>query len=158
MKQEQVQDFTRKITQSNRTGLVVVIYEIIFEYFADAKNSLESDDYQEFKNALHKAGRGIDELIQSLDFRYEISKNLYSLYVFAKELVEKAIVKKKTDEIDAANRILTSLYEGFLEAAKQDHSAPLMKNTQQIYAGMTYGRNHLTETFQEPETSRGFFA
>lgn len=33
-----------------------------------------------------------------------------------------------------------------------------MQNTQQVYAGMTYGKNDLTETFQMPETSRGFFA
>ena len=32
MKQEQVQDFTRRISQSNRSGLTVIIYEIIFYY------------------------------------------------------------------------------------------------------------------------------
>lgn len=158
MKLEQVQDFTRRVSQSNRSGLVVIIYEIIFEYLNEAKDSLKSDHYQEFKNALQKAGRGIDELIQSLDFRYELSKELYPLYVFAKESIAKAVVKKNSDEIDAAYEVLKNLYEAFLEAAKQDHSNPLMQNTQRVYAGMTYGRNHLTETFQELETSRGFFA
>ena len=64
-----------------------------------------------------------------LDFQYEISKDLYSLYVFAKEEMAKAIIRKGTKELDA----------------------------QQVYAGMTYGKNNLTETYQEP-ASRGFFA
>ena len=44
MKLEQVQDFTRRVSQSNRSGLVVIIYEIIFEYLKEAKDSLESDN------------------------------------------------------------------------------------------------------------------
>ena len=39
---------------------------------------------------------------------------------------------------------------------KEDPSAPLMRNTQQIYAGYTYGKNDLVETYQDFDTSRGF--
>lgn len=39
---------------------------------------------------------------------------------------------------------------------KEDTSAPLMRNTQQIYAGYTYGKNDLVETYQDFDTSRGF--
>ena len=48
------------------------------------------------------------------------------------------------------------LYDGFLHAAEQDHSEPLMKNTQQVYAGYTYGRDNLVETCQDSDSSRGF--
>ena len=158
MKQEQVQDFTRRISQSNRSGLTVIIYEIIFAYMDEAKESLSMDQYEDFKAALLKAQRGVDELMQSLDFRYDISRDLYSLYVFVKETIAKAVVKKNTDDLEGAREVLMNLYDAFVEAAKQDHSNPLMQNTQQVYAGITYGKNNLTETFQEPETSRGFFA
>lgn len=156
MKQEQVQDFTRRISQSNRSGLVVIIYEIIFAYMDEAEESLSGDKYENFKTALLKAQRGMDVLIQSLDFRYDISKELYALYVFAKENMSKAVIKKDTEELKGVREVLTNLYEGFLEASRQDHSNPLMRNTQQVYAGITYGKNNLTETFQEP-VSRGFF-
>ena len=157
MKQEQVQDFTRRISQSNRSGLTVIIYEIIFAYMDEAKESLSMDQYEDFKAALLKAQRGVDELMQSLDFRYDISRDLYSLYVFVKETIAKAVVKKNTDDLEGAREVLMNLYDAFVEAAKQDHSNPLMQNTQQVDAGITYGKNNLTETFQEP-TSRGFFA
>ncbi|MCI9427098.1 MAG: flagellar protein FliS [Eubacterium sp.] len=158
MKQEQKQDFTRRISQSNRSELIVVIYDIIFAYMEDAKACLNAEDDTGFKEALRKASGGIDELIQSLNFQYEISKNLYPLYIFAKESLAKALLKRSVKEIETAHEVLVNLYDAFLEVAKQDHSNPLMRNTQQVYAGFTYGRNHLTETFQEPENSRGFFA
>ncbi len=157
MKQEQIRDFTRRISQSNRSELVVVIYDIIFAYIKDAKEGLLAGDYESFRTALAKAQKGVEELVQSLDFRYEISGNLYSLYIFAKEAMAKAVIKKDLEELAGAEAVLMNLYEAFLEAAKQDHSNPLMQNTQQVYAGITYGRNNLTETFQEP-ASRGFFA
>lgn len=158
MKQEQIQDFTRRISQSNRGALVVVVYDIIFAYIKDAEDALACDDYEGFKEGLAKAGKGVDELMHSLDFQYEISKNLYSLYVFAKETMAKAVIKKSAKELSDVKEVLMNLYTAFGEAAKQDHSNPLMQNTQQVYAGMTYGKNNLTETFQEPEISRGFFA
>ena len=33
-----------------------------------------------------------------------------------------------------------------------------MQNTQQVYAGVTYGRSDLTEMFQDVGQSRGFLA
>lgn len=158
MRQEKVQEFTRRISQSNRGGLVVVIYDIIFAYMDEAQESLDAGNYEGFRDSLKKAGRGVDELAQSLNFRYDISKELYPLYVFAKEELAKAIVKKSADGLATVREILASLRDAFQEVAKQDRSNPLMRNTQQVYAGFTYGRNDLTETCQDPEASRGFFA
>lgn len=157
MKQEQMKDFTRRISQCNRGGMIVVIYDIIFAYINDAEESYRTDDYEGFRENLQKAQRGVDVLMQALNFQYEISGNLYSLYVFAKEAMAKAIVKKALEHLEEAKMVLKELYEAFVEAAKQDHSMPLMQNTQQVYAGITYGKTDLTETFQD-ETSRGFFA
>ena len=43
MQKEQIQEFTSKITLSNRTGLTVVTYEILFVYLNDAKKVLEEE-------------------------------------------------------------------------------------------------------------------
>ncbi len=158
MKEEQIKDFTRRISQCNKGEMIVIIYDILFAYIKDAKEAYTANDYEGFKTALSKAQKSVDELIHALSFRYEIAKELYPLYVFSKENLAKAVVKNRLQEIEEAETVLRDLYGAFVEAAKQDTSGPLMKNTQQVYAGMTYGKNNLTETFQEPETSRGFFA
>lgn len=158
MKQEQIKDFTRRISQCNKGGMIVIIFDILFAYIEDAKEAHKAGDYAGFKEAVNKAGRAVNLLSGALDFQYDIAKQLYALYVFAAESMAKAIIKNRTQELEDASTVLTDLYEAFQEAAKQDQSNPLMQNAQQVYAGITYGKNDLTETFQELETSRGFFA
>ena len=82
MEKEQITDFTRRIVQSNRSELTVINYEIIFAYLSDAKTTYEKQQWDEFKKALRKAQNSINELINTLNFSYEISKNLYQIYVF----------------------------------------------------------------------------
>ena len=158
MEKEQITDFTRRIVQSNRSELTVINYEIIFAYLADAKTAHEKEQWDEFKNALRKAENSITELINTLNFSYEISKNLFQIYVFCKDELAVSMYKRSTAQIEDAERLLKKLYRGFLEAAKTDTSAPLMKNTQQVYAGYTYGKNDLVENYKELDKSRGFFA
>lgn len=157
MKKEQIQEFTRRLTQCNKGSMIVILYDIIFAYVEDAKENYHQN-YEDFKDSIKKAQKGIDELIEALDFQYDISRELYPLYVFCKEALAKSIVKNDLTDLEDAKEVLSELYAAFLEAAKADSSKPLMQNTQQVYAGMTYGKNDLVETFQELETSRGFFA
>lgn len=41
--------------------------------------------------------------------------------------------------------------ESFEEIAKQDTSGPVMENSQQVYAGLTYGKGSLNEVAIDPE-------
>ena len=64
--------------------------------------------------------------------------------------------KRDLKEVELAENLMKKLYTAFAEVMKEDTSAPLMRNTQQIYAGYTYGKNDLVETYQDFDTSRGF--
>lgn len=156
MKKEQIVDFTRRISQCNRGELVVIMYDIFFAYMEDANTAYEAADWEAYKEALRRAQRTIDELISALDFTYELAGNLYSIYVYCKEALAKAMYKRKMIDAKEAERLMRTLYDGFVHAAKEDSSAPLMRNTQQVYAGYTYGRDDLIETCQGSDTSRGF--
>lgn len=158
MEKEKILEFTRRITQSNRSGLTVINYEIIFAYLDDAQTAYENTDWESFKTALRKAQNGIAQLISTLNFSYEISHQLNQIYRFCKDSLAAAMYKRSMTEIEQTRKLLGKLYESFLEAAKLDTSAPLMKNTQQVYAGYTYGKNDLVENCQEMNKSRGFFA
>jgi flagellar protein FliS len=57
-----------------------------------------------------------------------------------------------------AERVMRGLYTSFEEVAKRDKSEPLMHNTQQVFAGMTYGRTSLNENLSEADSNRGFLA
>lgn len=158
MTKEQIGDFTRRISQSNRGELVVIMYDVAFVYMEDAIRAHEEESWEAYKEALRKGQQMINELIGALDFSYDMAKNLCSIYIFCRDLLAEAIYKRETEDITAAERLLRKLYDGFVHAAKEDKSEPLMRNTQQIYAGYTYGRGDLVETCQDSGTSRGFFA
>lgn len=151
------QDFQRRLSQCNKGEMIVIMYDITFAYLDEAKKAHEIGDYENYKTAIKKGQNSIDTLMQALDFSYEISKELYRLYVTAKNMLAKAIYQNRTDGIIDAERVLKPLYGSFCEAAKSDTSGPLMRNTQAVYAGMTYGKSDLNENFTG-DYNRGFLA
>lgn len=149
------QDFTRRLSQCNKGELIVIMYDIVFAYLEEAKEAYSKNDYNAYKTAIKRADVSIQELIQSLDFSYDVAKQLYPLYVYSKRALAKAIYQNKTDGIMEAENVLRRLYSSFKEAAKSDTSGPLMRNTQKVYAGITYGKNDLNESYID-NTQRGF--
>ena len=150
------QEFTRRLSQCNSGEMIVIMYEIVFAYMGEARVAYESDSYEEYKNAVKKSQGAIDTLIGALNFKYEIAKDLHKLYVYSKNCLAKAIYQNRLEGLEEAEKILKRLYSSFCEVAKTDTSGPLMRNTQQIYAGMTYGRTTLNENCFE-DNHRGFF-
>ena len=113
----------------------MINYEIIFAYLDDAKKAYQEEKWEEFKVALRKAQNSIGELMQTLDFSYDISRNLYRIYVFCRDSLAAAMYKRSLTEIETAEKMLRKLYQSFCKVAETDSSAPMMKNTQQVYAG-----------------------
>jgi flagellar protein FliS len=151
------QDFTRRLSQCNRGEMIVIIYDIFFAYADEAKKAYAAGEHEEMKTAVRKAQRVLDELCQSLNFAYELSGNLFSLYVFCKKQLARTMYENRLDGLEEAEKILRRLYISFEEAARQDKSAPMMQNTQQVYAGMTYARGALNENYMDLDSQRGFF-
>ena len=156
MKAEKKREFTLRITNANRTELIVILYEMCFEYLEDAAKACEARDVDGVKDAVRKGQKTIRQLEYDLDFKYELSLHLMSLYAFAEKELVRCIIDLRAEHARDVRKILTPLYEGFLEIAKKDDSAPLMGNTETVYAGMTYGRRTLNEAVGT--SSRGFFA
>lgn len=150
------QEFTRRLSQCNKGELIVIMYDIVFAYLEEAKAAYEKNEYVGYKEAIKKAQSVIDALIHALDFKYELSKELYRLYMYCKQTLAKAIYQNRLDGIAETEKILRSLYTSFCEVAKTDASGPLMSNTQQVYAGITYGRLELNENCID-DSHRGFF-
>ena len=126
MKKEQIVDFTRRISQANRSGLVVVMYDIFFTYLDDARAAYDAAGWDACKK--HCGERSaIDNLISALNFSYDMAKNLYSIYVFCRDSIAKSLYKRDLADAEDACRLMKKLYDGFLHAAEQDHSSRLRK-------------------------------
>lgn len=157
MKKESMQAYSKRITQANRTELVVITYEIIIEHIKNAQISFENQE--EFSNDLDQAQAFLKELMVSLDFEHQISYNLMSLYIFINKQLIEAKLKKSCEMLPRVQGMLESLLSSFREVSKQDNSAPLMQNTQKVYAGLTYGRDDVNEmSLASDDRNRGFKA
>ncbi|MGP1612134.1 MAG: flagellar export chaperone FliS [Catonella sp.] len=160
MKAESIKIYTRRVTSANKSELIVIIYDIIEENLTLAEEALANGDKESFSNELKQAVSFVKELLVSLDMNYEVSKNLASLYIYVSRCLNFALVSGKKEEIEAARKVIIKLGDSFREVAKSDNSKPVMENTQQVYAGMTYGKGlSLDETLLDAESmDRGFRA
>ena len=123
----------------------------------DAKKAFADGERGQIKESVRKVQRVLDELIESLDFSYELSNQLYALYTFCKRELARSLYQNSPEGLREAEKILRRLYGSFVQAASQDTSGPVMGNAQQVYAGMTYGRGQLTESYMDNDSQRGFF-
>lgn len=156
MTDEEKQIVTRRLTQCNRSELVVIMYDILFAHLSSAREAHGKRDDREYAESLRLANQVIDRLIQDLNFKYDISKQLYSLYVYSREQIAKAMYENRLEKIDEVERLLRRLSEAFGKIAQNDTSGPLMSNTQQVYAGMTYGKSSINENLVNADNQRGF--
>lgn len=127
MENELKKDFTRRLSQCNSGEMIVIIYDIFFAYVDDIRQAHCKGDHDGQKDAIRNAQSVLDELIGSLNFSYPISHNLYKLYMFCKNELSRAMYENlgwmecRKRNISCTDCIL------FVEVAKQDKSAPLMK-------------------------------
>lgn len=146
MEKERLQEFAARVSQANRSELVVVIYDAAIASIEEGKSCLEMDDITAARKEIDRAKGMVDELLHSLDLKYQISHYLRQLYIYAYRELCQGIALRDASRLDHASDVLKGLLPSFREVAKQDESGPVMENTQQIYAGLTYGRDSLDET------------
>lgn len=159
MKKEVLQEFAARVTQANRSELVVVIYEATLASIAEGRQCLTEGRVEEARTEIARARGMITELMSSLDLQYGISHYLRQLYIYAYHELCQGIALRKPELFDHATYIFEHLLPSFQEVARQDDSGAVMKNVQAIYAGLTYGPGRLNETIAVGvETNRGFQA
>ena len=151
--------YTARVTQANRSELVVITYDVIIDSIEEAKKKFEAKDYLMYEKELKRVQKLLNELMGSLDHKFPISRDLLQLYSFTNRRVIDALFKREPELLDTVVSVIGKLRVGFEGVAKEDKSAPVMGNTQKLYAGLTYGKHALNEVFVGAnEANRGFRA
>lgn len=159
MNKESLQIYTQRVTQASKSDLIVIMYDIILEDVETAKKAFEEGDFDTFDHDLKHAQKFVSELMGSLDYKYVMALDLVQLYIYVNKKIITAIMKRDPQALGTVEKVMTSLRTGFEGVAKQDTSGPVMQNAQKVYAGLTYGKGTLNESFYDvQEASRGFKA
>jgi len=156
MKKELVKDFQTRIVNAGRGELLIINYEMLLAQIDDAIEAIREEDNDEFSKAIINAHKLLRELSIGLDFQYDISKELMSIYIYVnKKFIDRSIHKEEKDLIEAS-KILSILLEGW-KLTEYEEEAPVISNGQKVYAGLTYGKTSLNET-TDTDVHRGFKA
>ncbi len=156
MTSEKKQEYTRKITQANGTGLVVILYDMTLTFLEDARKACEEEDWKEYRKCIEGARHCLDELLSSLDLQYELGLRLHSLYFYYRRELGTALIGRDAERIVPISEMIKKLKEAYEQVASQDTSAPLMENAQTVYAGLIYGKGSLNVDLADQSTNRGF--
>lgn len=159
MRKGRMQEYSARVSQANRSELVVIIYEIINEEIEEALSYYQEGQMEQYSRALQTVHKFLNQLMGSLDYHYKISYELIELYTFVSKAVIHSALKKCPVNLEAAGSVMKKLQVGFEAVREQDHSKPVMSNTQKLYAGLTYGKGTLNEcSVNVTGQNRGFQA
>lgn len=158
MTAEQKKEYTLRISQANKTQLVVILYEMTLLYLEEAKEAIKCNDLSKKVASLHKVRGCINEMIGSLNFDYEPASSLLELYIYcSKELVH-ADIHNDSNNLEHVQMVIKALKDAYEAIENQDKSGSVMSHTQTVYAGLTYGNTGLNENVTNTSGNRGFLA
>ncbi|MBO4310363.1 MAG: flagellar export chaperone FliS [Lachnospiraceae bacterium] len=156
MTNEKKQAFTLRITSANSTELIEILYEMLLEYVEDAKVAIEKNDIMEIHDSIRKARGCLKELMESIDFAYDIAGYFMSLYAYVNKELLLAEIRKDVTVFDNVKVVIEPLRDAYTQLSQLDKSEPVMQNTQKITAGLTYSRGNINESIEE-QNNRGFY-
>ena len=146
MTKEEIKNFSLRIAESSKTELVVITYDIILNYIDSALKAYSEENLDDVVFNLQKAKQFVNNLSSCLDFKYEVSHALMRLYVYINNCLVKDIVKRNPSSADDIKAVIAKLRDSYNEISPLDNSGKVMKNSEQVYVGYTYGR---TSTLKE---------
>lgn len=159
MTKEQINEFTLRTTQANHTGLILVLLEIEDVYLKDALSCYEESDKDGFFKNVEQAKKAHNELMGAMNQKDEAGYRVWNLLRYMYKLLVRASVKREPLELDRVRTMQKTLYEGFTALHEKDEEGAVMKNTHQVYAGLTYGKGSLNESYGTADYSnRGYMA
>ncbi len=151
------EDYVARIANATPLQLVIISYELIIKYIEDASDCIDNEKMFEFN--LNKSKDFLDDLKNSLDMSLEISRNLMSLYNYVGQQISYYRFSKKSEHAEEAKKVINELLDGWRTIENQEEDkTPLMENTQQLYAGLTYDRSGKLSEYVETDAKRGFKA
>lgn len=158
MTDEQKRQFTRRITNANKTEMIVILYEMVLTYTGDASKALDNHDMEAFHREIARAKKCVKELQNSVNFENELAMNYFEIYLFLRRELSRADVSGNKTALDNVCSIVGEMHETYEKLSQADTSRSVMENAQTVYAGLTYGKNSLNESLTGQDIDRGFRA
>ncbi|GEM_PF-847743 len=164
MTKDKKKEFTLRISQANKTELIIILYEMTICYIEDVINASHTSDSVasvidniELQNAVRRAVGCIEEMQNNLHYEYDLAKTLKQIYLYMKKELRTVAITGDASNLDIVKKELISLKDAYESIKSTDTSEAIMSHTQSVVTGMTYGRNSvLLDSLTTEYTGRGY--
>lgn len=147
-----------QVANATRGQLLKITYDLLLESLDNIKKYANEKSEKEFASGIGRSRQILQELIDTLDFKQAISQDLLRIYVYINGLLIKSLIAYDESLIDESKMLINQLVEGWEGAIANDpKTLKVMNNAQQLYAGLTYGKNDLNVSVRD-DNNRGFKA
>lgn len=118
-----------EVTTMSQSKLIVMLYDGAIRFLKIAEENIDNYKKYDYVNEnLKKAHDILNELLSSLNMEEggEIAKNLFNLYVYMKQRILDANVKKDKSIVKEVIKLLSELKASWEEVSKKDSSSTVM--------------------------------
>ena len=126
---------------------------LTYELFLDTLKEVQISQGEAQRAKLEKVREILISLTENLDTEVPLAQDLFKLYIYIQGL----LVTPKPVHLEEAYTLMETIYKGYQAIRDKGVEAQksMMSNTQNVYAGMTYGKGYLEEVAMDQE-SRGY--
>lgn len=108
----------QKVMSARPEELTLMLYEGLVKFVKQAQLYIDNKDIENTHRVLLRAQAIVEELDETLDMAYEVSRGLRSLYLYIEDKLIDANLKKNRKYLDEALPICEELKETWKEAMK----------------------------------------
>lgn len=110
---------TQQIMTASPEELTLMLYNGAIRFVNESIQSLEAGNLEKAHNANLRAQNIVREFMATLDLRYDIAKNLLSLYDYIEYCLIQGNILKDKSQLEQARSMLQELRDAWVDAMKQ---------------------------------------
>ena len=146
-------DLAVKIATYTGEQMVALAYEAMIENLEDAKKAIINKDIDLLNDKIDHNREIISHLTATMgEEEDDVSLTTKQLYIYINKLMTDSVIRKDTQILDEAIKIIIPLRDGWRELSKQlqeleAQKAPSIQSKSvrpNVYAGMTYGKSDIS--------------
>lgn len=103
------------------SDMLIALYDGLLKELAFANEAFKTADYVAINHHLQKSQAILRHLQSSLDFQYDISNSLNSLYDYFLRVTIQANIKKSPEELEDIIQMIGELRDTYVQADKKNH-------------------------------------
>lgn len=145
MTAEEMNIYKMRISQAGVAELTLIMLEMEMQWIDEAVAAFEKNNMEEYEDIISKAQSTQVELMNVLNMENTVAVDMYSVFVFINKLLIQSKIKRQPQDLVRCREMLAKFHKSIQAIADTDTGGPVMKQSEKIYAGLTYGEHGLVE-------------